>query len=98
MDLEIENFLTVDEQNEIYGVLNMTPHTEKVVLKVIREVNQKVLNESEQKGIEKGIEKGIGEGIGKGKLDIAKNMVEKGFSMDEIVEITGLTVDEINSS
>ena len=85
MDLEIENFLTVDEQNEIYGVLNMTPHTEKVVLKVIREVNQKVLNESEQKGIEKG------------KLDIAKNMVEKGFSMDEIVEITGLTVDEIIS-
>ena len=93
MDLEIENFLTVDEQNEIYGVLNMTPHAEKVVLKVIREVNQKVLNESEQKGIEKG----IGEGIGKGKLDIAKNMVEKGFSMDEIVEITGLTVDEIIS-
>ena len=93
VDLEIENFLTVDEQNEIYGVLNMTPHAEKVVLKVIREVNQKVLNESEQKGIEKG----IGEGIGKGKLDIAKNMVEKGFSMDEIVEITGLTVDEIIS-
>ena len=90
---KLKIFLLLMNKIKSMECYNMTPHAEKVVLKVIREVNQKVLNESEQKGIKKGVE----EGIEKGKLDIAKNMVEKGFSMDTIVEITGLTMDEIIS-
>ena len=97
VDLEIENFLTKDEQNEIFEAIKMTPQAEELVIKVINEVNQKVLNETEQKGIEQGIEQGIGQGIKQNKLEIAKNMVDGGFSIDEIVEITGLSADEINS-
>ena len=67
----------------------MTPQAEELVIKVINEVNQKVLNETEQKGIKQGIEQN--------KLEIAKNMIDSGFSVDEIVKITGLTISQINS-
>ena len=38
---------------------------------------------------------GIEEGIKEGKLDAANKMVKKGFSIDDIIEITGLRREEI---
>lgn len=38
---------------------------------------------------------GIKEGIKEGKLEDANKMVRKGFSIDDIIEITGLRKDEI---
>ena len=52
-------------------------------------------------GIEKGIEKGIEEGVEKGKkensVQIAKVLYKKGMSSDEIIDITNLTHEEIQS-
>ena len=82
--LEIDNFLTNDEKNEIAEAISMTPEAQSVVLKAINEVNQKVLYEQKQKGIEQGI------------LMVAKNL--KGdMDVDRISAVTGLSVDEINS-
>ena len=41
----------------------------------------------EKKGIEKGIEKG--------KIEAARNMIEEGFSIGQIVRITGLSEEII---
>jgi predicted transposase/invertase (TIGR01784 family) len=46
-------------------------------------------------GLEEGIGKGMIEGIEKEKLIIAKNMLEKGSSIDFIHDITGLSLEEI---
>lgn len=51
--------------------------------------------EVEKRGIERGIEKGIEKGVKKEKLESAKRMFTKGLSVRDIVELTGLTVQEI---
>ncbi|MCJ7475730.1 MAG: Rpn family recombination-promoting nuclease/putative transposase, partial [Wolbachia endosymbiont of Homalodisca vitripennis] len=46
-------------------------------------------------GQEKGRQEGIQIGHQKGKIEIAKNSLKAGVSIDVISEITGLSVDEI---
>lgn len=52
-----------------------------------------------EQGIEKGMEKGMEEGILKGELnskkEVARKMLNLNYSMDEIINITGLTKKEI---
>ena len=48
-----------------------------------------------QKGIEEGIEQGIEQGIVQAKLETAKNMLDEGFSIEQIVKITGLPEEAI---
>lgn len=89
--LEIENFLSEDEQKEIAEEIKMTPRAQHVVTQAIREVNQKVLAETEQKGIEKGIEQGRAET----REEVARNL--KGdVDIGKLSAATGLSVDEIN--
>ena len=40
-------------------------------------------------------ERGEGRGMKKGKMEIAKKMKATGDSIDRIIELTGLTVDDI---
>ena len=58
-----------------------------------------IAQQFEQKGIEKGIEKGmeIGTEIGRREttLRIARNMLQNGFSRNEVMEMTGLTDDDM---
>ena len=51
------------------------------------------IEEAERRGIEKGIEKGME----KGKIDAARSMLVKGFSLSDISDITGLSVKEIKA-
>ena len=51
--------------------------------------------ESFKEGMEKGEKKGEQKGILKGVMQTARNMKNKGFSMDLIMDVTGLTADEI---
>jgi predicted transposase/invertase (TIGR01784 family) len=53
------------------------------------------LDTAREEGIAEGIEKGIAEGIEKGKADIARSMIAKGFSIEEIMGITQLTRKDI---
>lgn len=62
---------------------------------------QRLREEGIEKGIEKGIlkgkQEGILEGMQKGVLDVAKNMLSKGFSDDQIIEITGIDKNTLNN-
>ena len=51
--------------------------------------------ESFQEGMEKGEKKGEQKGILKGVMQTARNMKNKGCSIDLIMDVTGLTADEI---
>ena len=48
-----------------------------------------------EKGIEEGMEKGMEKGIEEGKLEDARRMLDKGFSLDDVVDVTGLSRDVI---
>jgi flagellar biosynthesis/type III secretory pathway protein FliH len=65
------------------------------------EVREKGKREGIKKGEEKGKREGIKEGIKKGKEEknnqIALNLKTKGYSLEEIKEITGLSIKEIES-
>ena len=58
------------------------------------------INEARRKGMEEGKIKGKAEGKAEGKTEekkeIAKKMKEKGTEIEYIIEITGLTEEEIN--
>ena len=47
------------------------------------------------KGVDDGIEKGITKGAKQEKLQIAQNMLKKGMDVFDIIEITGLTKEEV---
>ena len=48
-------------------------------------------------GMAKGMAKGITEGMAKEKAKIAKNLLEIGMPLENIMQVTGLTEDEINN-
>lgn len=51
-----------------------------------------------EKGLEKGREEGLEEGIKSTKIETARNIFKKGFSVEDIVEITGLSEKSILNS
>jgi len=53
------------------------------------------LKKGMEKGMEKGIEKGIEKGLIDAKLEIAIRALKKGFSVNDVIELTGLSEDEI---
>ena len=57
--------------------------------KAIQERYERIKNE--------GKEEGKLEGIKEGKLDIGRNMLNEGFSIETIMKITNLTNEQINS-
>ena len=54
------------------------------------EENVMWINPVERYCVEKGREEGMKEGKEDGKLEVVRNMIEEGFSIDQIVRITGL--------
>ncbi|WP_067934492.1 transposase [Alicyclobacillus kakegawensis] len=61
---------------------------------VVRELVQEV----EQEALEKGRKEGLQEGVQKGEhlkaVQVAQKMFRKGASVDDVVEITGLSKEE----
>ena len=49
------------------------------------------------KGMAEGITEGITEGMAKEKAKIAKNLLEIGMPLENIMQVTGLTENEINN-
>ena len=48
-----------------------------------------------EQGIEQGIERGKLEGLKEGKIEVARNMMEQGFTVAQITALTGLSIEEI---
>ena len=65
-----------------------------------RKIQNSLLSEGKEEGISQGYTSGINDGISKGKnkksIEIAKNMLKKNMSIEDISDITGLSIEEIN--
>lgn len=55
----------------------------------------RLLDETKTKEFNMGIQQGIQQGIYRAKVEMAKKLVKKGYSDDEIAELTELEVEEI---
>ena len=63
----------------------------------LAEGREKGLAEGREKGLIEGREKGRSEGIVEAKKENARKMLAKGYDIDDISDITGLSVEEIKS-
>jgi predicted transposase/invertase (TIGR01784 family) len=80
------------EEEQLKIELNQLPAEE---VDKIMELTTSWHEQGRMEGEADGIIKGRMEGEAKNKLEIARNMLAKGFSNDLIMELTGLTSDEI---
>jgi len=83
--------------NEKIDVLTLSP-TEKKLYESRMKLKSDIVsisNSQFNKGIEKGIEKGMEKGIREGNINTARRMKVKNFDVQLIMEMTGLTQEEI---
>ena len=87
--------------NEKIDILTLSPTEKKLYesrMKLksdIVSISNSQFNKGLEKGIEKGIEKGREEGIKEGNINTARRMKVKNFDVQLIMEMTGLTQEEI---
>ena len=64
-----------------------------------RKIQNSLYNESREKGynsgLKKGLKDGIKEGIKEGSIAVARNMLNKNMKIEEISELTGLSIEKI---
>ena len=53
--------------------------------------------EAERIGLEKGLAQGLAEGRAEAQLEMARKMLEAGMAVDQIVQFTDLTLQEVQS-
>ena len=58
-------------------------------------VERTLLDDRYQKGMEKGIEKGFEKGMNQQSFEIARKMLAKGMDDASVMDMTGLTAEEI---
>ncbi|ADU29430.1 hypothetical protein Bcell_1165 [Evansella cellulosilytica DSM 2522] len=78
--------------------LKLNAQEESQLIKEVKAMNPKegekimeIMTSYERKGIKQGLEQGIEQGREQERLEVAKRMLEKEKSIDEIIEITGLS-------
>jgi predicted transposase/invertase (TIGR01784 family) len=81
------------EREQKNGVNNMKAQYEES-LKIYRDLKG-VVDTSYEEGKEEGKKEGMEEGKKEKKTEIARMMKKKNYPMEEIVELTGLTLREI---
>ena len=62
-----------------------------------KKIQNSLLSEAKEEGISQGYTSGINDGISKEKVSIAKNMLNKNISIEDISDITGLSIEEIEN-
>lgn len=82
----------IEEYNDDEDVIGAYSYEDKMEL-----ISQIREEEAMKVGTEKGFETGLQQGIEQNKIDIAKNMISKGIDINFISEITGLSIEKINT-
>ena len=70
---------------------------EKLKKEAMQEGVKKGIEKGMQKGMQKGVQKGMQEGMHRKAIQTAKALLAKNMKIQEISEITGLSVEEIES-
>jgi predicted transposase/invertase (TIGR01784 family) len=100
----IDHILRLPEETEMGLVNDLKPIIQKEAVQMGLSMKDTFLakyymKEGEKKGMQEGIKKGIKEGKieGKieGKMEVVSRLLEKGYSVEDAADITGLSIDEV---
>ena len=84
----------VDKYITNVTIVNDNPEFQKYMSE--EEDKKKIQNSLLSEARENGINDGISKGVSQEKVSIAKNMLNKNMSIEDISDITGLSIEEIN--
>ena len=85
----------ININSEIYEYMSAEEDNRKIENSLKTQFRKEGLAEGRAEGMRKGIKEGIKEGIKKASLEHAKKMLEKGIDINDISDITGLSIEEI---
>lgn len=88
--------------NKVRDRLEILSEDEKMIglydaEKIAEKVKNTQIKSARNEGIKEGIEKGIKQGIEQEKINTAKNMLNKNLDINLILEVTGLTIEQIQN-
>ena len=87
VDKYITNVVVVNNDPEFMNYMSEEEDKKKI--------QNSLLSEAKEEGISQGYTTGINDGISQEKVSIAKNMLKKNMPIEDISEITGLSIEEI---
>ena len=97
-ECQISNFTNMEKQDYVKSLLDY-PSVHEMVECERAEAKEEGIQLGIQMGIEQGIQQGIEQGIEQGEIStkrlLARNMLAKGLAPALVVEISGLTEDEV---
>jgi predicted transposase/invertase (TIGR01784 family) len=70
---------------------------EEYRMKLIEQGREQGIEQGIEQGLEQGIEQGIEQGLEQGLMNTALNMISKGYSDEQIAEITHLSISRIQA-
>ena len=83
----------------VFGGLVLKPDVIKTILRseIMKEsaVYQEILQEGMTKGEQLGLKKGEQLGLKKGKIEIAQQLLNRGMTLEEVINLTGLSEQEL---
>jgi hypothetical protein len=98
MDNVIKTCKDINDDAEMWRLLD-EDHARRNIGAERKAIEEKARAEGMAKGLKEGLAKGMNEGlqqgVQQGKLEIAKNLKEMGISLEQIINATGLSKEEI---
>ena len=96
----IKNKIGKEKTDEFLNKLNIGGDKDMMaVFETIQQDNKRIYRRGKKDGIVEGIKKGISQGITQGLMEnsiaIAKKLLSRNNSKEEVAEITGLKIEEI---
>ena len=82
----------------VFGGLVLKPDIVKTILRSQFMKESAVYQEILQEGRQEGRQEGLQEGLQRGKLEIARRLLQLGMSLAQVVQVTGLSEQELQQS
>jgi len=58
--------------------------------------NTRVYKDAVQEGLKRGLKRGLQKGLQKGRQEIAVNLLRTGMDVEQVAQVTGLTVEKVS--
>ena len=96
VDKYITNVTIVNDDPEFQKYMSEEEDKKKIQNSLLSEAKEEGISQGIEQGYTSGINDGIYKGENKKSIEIAKNMLNKNMSIEDISDITGLSIEEIN--
>ena len=95
MERAISAYYSITASEEFREIERMREKARHDEAQALHNAEQKGIQKGMQEGMRKGIQEGIQQGISERNIEIAKNLVKLGMTLQQIVTATGLTKEEV---